>query len=77
MALHHRRPLPVSDHGDGRPGIGGRRVRAVHDSPGGALRWGSRKLVLQPASAWCERYALAEGDRELALFDGKSWGRRL
>jgi hypothetical protein len=49
----------------------------VHDSPGGALRWGSRKLVLQPASAWCERYALAEGDRELALFDGKSWGRRL
>ena len=43
---------------------------------GGALRWAERELVVRPASAWRERYALAEGDRELALFHGKGWGRR-
>jgi hypothetical protein len=43
---------------------------------GGALRWGERELMLRPASAWRERYALAEGDSELALFDGAGWGRR-
>ena len=37
---------------------------------------GERDLVLRPASAWRERYALAEGDNELALFDGAGWGRR-
>ena len=31
---------------------------------------------MRPASAWRERYALTEGDRELALFAGKGWGRR-
>ena len=29
-----------------------------------------------PRSAWRERYALADGDAELALLDGKGWGRR-
>ena len=43
---------------------------------GGVVRWGGRELALRPASAWRERYALADGDRELALFDGKGWGRR-
>jgi hypothetical protein len=43
---------------------------------GGALRWAKREFVVRPASAWRERYALAECDRELALFDGKGWGRR-
>ncbi len=43
---------------------------------GGPLRWAERELVVRPASAWRERYALTEGDRELALFDGKGWGRR-
>lgn len=43
---------------------------------GGALRWEGRELALRPASAWRERYALADGDRELALFDGRGWGRR-
>jgi hypothetical protein len=32
---------------------------------GGALTWGGR-----------ERYALAEGDHELAVFDGRGWSRR-
>jgi hypothetical protein len=43
---------------------------------GGTLSWAERDLTLRPASAWRERYALAEGDRELALFDGKGWGKR-
>jgi hypothetical protein len=43
---------------------------------GGRLRWAGRELALRPASSWRERYALAEGDRELAILDGKGWGRR-
>ena len=43
---------------------------------GGALRWAGRELELRPASRWRERYALADGERELAVFDGKGWGRR-
>jgi hypothetical protein len=43
---------------------------------GGTLRWGARELALQPASKWRERYALLDGERELALLDGKGWGKR-
>jgi hypothetical protein len=43
---------------------------------GGPLRWHDRELTLRPASNWHERYALADGARELAILDGKSWGRR-
>jgi hypothetical protein len=45
---------------------------------GGTVRWGSGELTLRPASRWRERYALAAGDRELAVLDGKGkgWGRR-
>jgi hypothetical protein len=40
------------------------------------VRWGDRELELRPASRRRERYALADGDRELATFDGKGWGKR-
>lgn len=43
---------------------------------GGTLRWGGRELTLRPSSVWRERYALAEGERELVVLDGKGWGRR-
>jgi hypothetical protein len=43
---------------------------------GGVLRWADREFALRPASHWRERSALAEGDRELAILDGKGWGRR-
>jgi hypothetical protein len=43
---------------------------------GGALSWGGRDYELRPASRWKERYALADGDREVAVFDGKDWGKR-
>jgi hypothetical protein len=43
---------------------------------GGGLRWAGRELTLRPSSAWRERYALADGEEELAVLDGKSWGRR-
>ena len=40
---------------------------------GGTLQWGTRELELRPASAWRSRFALADGERELAIFDGKGW----
>jgi hypothetical protein len=43
---------------------------------GGKLRWNGRELTLRAASSWRERYALAGGDRELAVLDGKGWGSR-
>ena len=43
---------------------------------GGTLRWRGRVLAVRPASRWRERYALADGDRELAILDTKSWGKR-
>src|SRR5262245_3944485 len=43
---------------------------------GGTVRWSGRELALRSASAWRERYALVEGDEELAVFDGKGWGRK-
>jgi hypothetical protein len=43
---------------------------------GGMLRWSDHQFHLRPASRWRERYALTDGDRELAVFDGKGWGRR-
>lgn len=43
---------------------------------GGEITWGGRELTLRPASSWRERYALADGETELALLDGKGWGRR-
>src|SRR6476620_8571571 len=43
---------------------------------GGAIRWGDHDLELRPASMWTERYALADDERELAVLDAKSWGKR-
>jgi hypothetical protein len=43
---------------------------------GGVVTWRGRDFELRPASVWKERYALADGDRELAVLDGKSWGKR-
>jgi hypothetical protein len=43
---------------------------------GGTLRWGDHSYSLRPASGWRERYALVDGDRELAVLDGKGWGKR-
>jgi hypothetical protein len=43
---------------------------------GGTLQWSGRELALRPASSWRERYALADGDVELAVVDGKGWGMR-
>jgi hypothetical protein len=43
---------------------------------GGTLRWSDRELSLRPASRWRQRYALADGDRELAVFEGRGRGRR-
>ncbi len=52
------------------------RFRARGLRRGGSLSWVDRELVLRPASHWRQRYALADGDRELAVLEGKGWGRR-
>ena len=39
---------------------------------GGTLEWAGRELTLRPASSWRERYALADGDEELVVLDGKA-----
>jgi hypothetical protein len=43
---------------------------------GGALTWQGRDYGLRAASAWKQRYALTDGDRELATIEGKGWGKR-
>jgi hypothetical protein len=43
---------------------------------GGTLRWDGREYELRPSSMWRERYALADGERELATIEGKGWGKR-
>ncbi|MGH2900684.1 MAG: hypothetical protein ACRDMZ_18560, partial [Solirubrobacteraceae bacterium] len=50
--------------------------RPAHLRRGGRLTWRGRELALRPASRWRERYALADGDAELALLDAKGRGRR-
>jgi len=72
-----------------RTGFWGRRIEAIdaEGTPvgeflphslrrGGTIRWAGRELVIRPASVWRERYALAQGEHELAVLDGKSWGKR-
>jgi hypothetical protein len=74
----------------GRRGLWQRGVRATDEAGavvgefeprairrGGAIRWaGRRGLALRPASSWRERYALVDGDRELATFHATSSGKR-
>jgi hypothetical protein len=43
---------------------------------GGVLRVGARELQIAPASRWKERYALKDGDHELAVMEAKGWGKR-
>lgn len=43
---------------------------------GGALRWEEHEYVLKPDSTWRERYALVDGERRVALLEGKGWGKR-
>ncbi len=43
---------------------------------GGTLRWEEHEYALAPDSMWKERYALLDGERRLALLDGKGWGKR-
>ena len=40
------------------------------------LHWNNQSFELRPASNWRERYALATGDVEVAVFAGKGWGKR-
>lgn len=41
----------------------------------GTLHWCGLVLALRPASAWRERYALVDGEHEIAVLQARSWGR--
>ena len=41
---------------------------------GGSLRWLDRELALRPATRWRDRYALIDGDRELAVLEAHRLG---
>ena len=67
-----RRTVEATDLAGGPAGtFEGRSVRR-----GGTLSWHDRELELRPASAWRERYDLVEGGTQLAVLDGKGWGKR-
>jgi hypothetical protein len=72
-----------------RPSFWGRELRATAEGGfvsgefepntfrrGGELRWEGRELTLRPSSSWRERYALADGELEVATLEGKGWGKR-
>ena len=43
---------------------------------GGGLRWEDHAYKLEPDSRWKEHYALLDGERRLAMLEGKGWGKR-
>ena len=43
---------------------------------GGGLRWEDHEYRLEPDSRWKEHYALVDGERRLAMLEGKGWGKR-
>jgi hypothetical protein len=67
-----RRVIEATD--DSRSVVGRFEPRSIRR--GGALTWAGRELALRPSASFRERYALADGERELALLDGKGWGKR-
>jgi hypothetical protein len=76
LADRSHRLLEAGAAGVRRRAIGRGRVQAVGHAPRRGAALGERELALRPASARRERYALADGERELALLDGKGWGKR-
>ena len=43
---------------------------------GGTITWGGEQFTLHPAGPLRERYVLAADERDLALIEGKSWGKK-
>jgi hypothetical protein len=71
---------PAVEATDAFGGVAGRfaptrRRRGRRRSPGGKLSWNGREFALRPVGASRTRYALVDGDREVAIFDGKDWGK--
>jgi hypothetical protein len=67
-----RRAIDATDSFGGMAGT----FEPARKRRGGTLSWIDDELVLRPASMWRERYALADGDHELAVLDGRDWGKR-
>ena len=76
LAAPEARAARTGGRRHGRDGLAGGEVRAPRPSPRrhpALERPGARPAA---ASAWRERYALADGDAELATVESKGWGRR-
>jgi hypothetical protein len=43
---------------------------------GGGLLWSRRTFALRCASRWKDRYALVEGENEIAMISARTWGTR-
>jgi hypothetical protein len=43
---------------------------------GGTINWAGERCTLHPAGPLRERYVLAADERDLALIEGKSWGKK-
>ena len=43
---------------------------------GGTINWAGEPFTLHPAGPLRERYVLAADERDLALIEGKSWGKK-
>jgi len=43
---------------------------------GGTLNWGGRELALRHSGIFRQRFALCDGERELATIEGSGWGKR-
>ena len=76
LAAPEARAARTGGRRHGLDGLAGGRFEPHGLRRGGILRWNGRELALRPASAWRERYALADGDAELATVESKGWGRR-
>jgi hypothetical protein len=43
---------------------------------GGTITWAGRQFTLHPAGPLRERYVLAADERDLALIEGRTWGKK-
>ena len=74
--LAHVGPFMNTIHAVDATGAVSGRYDDSGSSDGGDLRWSRRTLALRCASRWKDRYALLDGDDEIALIWARDWGTR-
>jgi hypothetical protein len=78
LALRLPRMVPPAHRGDRRDGPADRTFESNRGfRRGGTVRWERRDFTLQSRSTWkAQRFALLEGDRDMAVFEGRAYDRR-